>query len=150
MIIDIIVAFLIALALSALIWPRHHDCAAADESAGFAAIALVSLMVLFPMIWAGGLWMTPIGAPIWGSYWLSFVFVGLFAGLLILASAPPRGRGRRQETRAANDADRTEDIAGAFGITVWILLIASVVAIFLAYVEGDPTVVDTTPIPAAY
>ena len=95
--------------------------------------ALATFFVfVFLSAWLGGLWLTPIGPPVWDTPWLSFLVVGLFGALLLSAAAPPPPRGAQVATGPEDDprvAD--EPILNTF---FWVLLLASVVLLLAAYV----------------
>ncbi|MDX1614795.1 MAG: hypothetical protein R3300_10835 [Candidatus Promineifilaceae bacterium] len=93
---------------------------------GIGAGLLWFLLLVFLATWAGGVWLTPIGPTVADVPWLSFLFIGLFFSLLIMALLPPV-----PTTPAEARAE-----AGAFvaiNIFFWILLVGFVVAIVAAY-----------------
>jgi hypothetical protein len=47
-------------------------------------------IVLFLLIWAGGVWIRPFGPELWGVAFIRFFIVGLIATLFTLALAPNR------------------------------------------------------------
>jgi hypothetical protein len=89
--------------------------------------------ILFLAIWAGGIWLLPIGPPLWGESWLSFVLVGLVFALLLAVALPSRKRPatldlQRPEVKAASDA-----VELVFGLFFYLLLIVLIVAIVGRY-----------------
>lgn len=94
----------------------------------------VPLLIL--LIWAGGAWLTPVGPPVAGVYWVGFLLPALFLLLLLFAlstpSAPPRREGEVMPGNAEEEA--AAGTAVAFSIFFWILLVAAIVAIVVAYV----------------
>jgi hypothetical protein len=92
----------------------------------------VFLLVVFLAAWAGSVWMTPVGPPLFGVYWLSPLLVGLMIALLLAAATPQRSPRTRAEAIAQARAE--EETALAFTIFFWILLIGLVIAVLLAYV----------------
>ncbi len=83
------------------------------------------MVILFLATWAGGLWLTPVGPPLWGVHVLSFVLVGMLVALLLTAVSPPRQPRTRGEAlrqaEARRDALRTLD--GFFWVLVAVLLL---------------------------
>jgi len=96
---------------------------------------LLLFPMLFLLIWAAGAWLTPIGAPVAGVYWMSFLIPALFLGLLLFALATPSGPARKDDDVIPENASE-EAAAGtviAFTAFFWILLLAAVAAIILHY-----------------
>jgi hypothetical protein len=135
--IDLLFAFVIALLLSALLvgaagWrhPRNPDTGAA---------ALFLFFIFLALIWAGGTWSAPYGPTLWGAYWLPFLMIGLFLGIIILAigtAAMPPDSGRISEGAVPEQTDAEAAAEGAavvFGVFFWILLLGAVAAIIVAY-----------------
>jgi hypothetical protein len=90
------------------------------------------LLIVVLATWAGGLWITPFGPPIWGYTWLPFLLVGVFFALLIAAATPvPRRPLNRVERGKAQEA--AAETATALGIFFWVLIVGLGIAIVLAY-----------------
>ncbi len=49
------------------------------------ANAAAFFTILLLATWAGGIWHTPFGPPLWGVYWLPFLIVGLIFALMLAA-----------------------------------------------------------------
>jgi len=81
--------------------------------------------------WAGGLWITPFGPPLFDTYWLPFLFVGLIFALLLAAVAPVAPPRTRREAIA--QAREEEAAVAALTVFFWILIIALAGAVVLAY-----------------
>ncbi len=97
-------------------------------------MALLSFfIILFLATWAGGIWITPIGSPLWGISWLSFLLVCLLLVLLLTALIPASVPYTRRAA-AAQQREETETVTTIFGIFFWILVIGLIVAIILYYV----------------
>ena len=80
-------------------------------------------LLLFLVIWVGGLWVQPFGPPVAGVYWLPFVMVAIFVGLFWAAMPPPPRRHRDQDVIAApHEEERTAAVLG-LGILFWVLLV---------------------------
>ena len=88
------------------------------------------------------MWLTPIGPPIWGVPWLSFLWIGLLFALLVAALIPPSERERRapgrpleaeraEETRIVEEEPTGAEIA--FGIFFWLLLLFLIISIIWHY-----------------
>jgi hypothetical protein len=126
---EIIAAFFIALLLSgiliALLGWRHP--AQPGETARWPAAAFV-FFVLFFVIWAAGVWLTPAGPLVWGVAWIPLVIVGVIVALLVLAAAGP---GRHPHTAAEEQAQEAEVAAAisSFGAFFWLLLFVLLIAI---------------------
>lgn len=131
--VELLFAFLVALVLALLLIPLTSSHRPREGKAG-AGVVLFLFLILFFATWAGGLWLTPIGPPLWGVYWLPFVLVGLFVALVLAATAEPSRRDhlrRREIPTQGAEAEATE--AAAFGVMFWLLLIALLAAIIAAY-----------------
>lgn len=73
-----------------------------DEHPGWTALAFLFLALFLP-IWAGGMWLGPMGPAIFGMYALPFLLIGLCVALLLAAVSPPRRQG--STASAHNDPD---------------------------------------------
>lgn len=91
---ELILALVLALvlALIVIVIVILRPSARYRTSAGVSAL-LFFLPLLFLLIWAGGAWLAPIGAPVMDVCWLSFLLPALFLLVLLRAlstpSAPP-------------------------------------------------------------
>jgi hypothetical protein len=60
---------------------------------GHGVALTLAVLGFFALVFAGtsafGGWIAPIGAPVWGVSWLSFLFVGLTVALVLALSAIP-------------------------------------------------------------
>lgn len=124
--VEILVALVLA---SIVIW---GVLAAAGERGGLGIWPV--FLLLFVIIWAGGLWLTPVGPPVVGFYWLPFVMVAVFIGLFWAAMPPPPRRAGAWRSQApAQDRDVSATAAG-FGMLFWILLVGLALAALVRYV----------------
>jgi hypothetical protein len=95
------------------------------------ATALFLFLIFFLVLWAGALWVQPIGPLLWGVAWIPLIFLGIFLVLVMAALMPA--------DRTAILRDKTEQLAQesavvtAFTIVFWVLLIVLVLAIVVAY-----------------
>jgi hypothetical protein len=96
-------------------------------------------LILFFATWAGGLWVRPIGIPVFGITWLSYVLVGMFVALL-LAAFIPRSGPTRHETGAGR-SDRPDNELVAVNVFFWVLISLLVLSIVIAYVRTPPAVI---------
>ncbi|MFP4660812.1 MAG: hypothetical protein ACLFPF_01340 [Halanaerobiales bacterium] len=88
---------------------------------------LLFFIIMILIIWAGGIWITPVGPLLWGVPWLSFLLVGLLFMLLFVAVIP-ENRYRKRRTEAAER--ETVFIVDVF---FWILIIGIGIAILTYY-----------------
>ncbi|MFW5845713.1 MAG: hypothetical protein ACOCXJ_05750 [Planctomycetota bacterium] len=134
MIIDFLVALVLAVVLAALLTPRWRG----SSGAGAAAAAFFLILILFPAIWAMGLWMRPVGPAYHGAHVLSYVLGGLFIFLLLLAAAAPSrprpsDHGGDEVIPAEAEREATRTTVAVFGIFFWLLVVAAMLAIAAAY-----------------
>lgn len=97
---------------------------------------LVFFLLVFLASWAGGVWLSPFGPVLWGSYWFPFLVAG-FVIALVLASMPP---GRSESTvdlvEQAEEEREAKALLSALGIFFWILILALLAAIIFGYLKG--------------
>ena len=111
-------------------------------------MALLTILLL--STWALGVWFRPIGPPVRGVYWASFVVAIVVVSLLLLVasvSAPPRAlpSKRREElkgveirplTPAQEQQERERDEAAAaasLNLLFWVLLVVALIALVVHY-----------------
>jgi len=94
-------------------------------------------LILFLLVWAGAVWMTPVGHPLWGGYWMNFVIIGLLIALLVGALAPPVRTGRAVESVDRPGPEkappRWAEASAAVSILFWVLAVFLVAAILGHY-----------------
>jgi hypothetical protein len=122
---DLLFALIIALVLTGLF------------AAGFRGHKTVSVLVGFFVLvllvtWAGGLWLNPIGYPLYGVNWIAFIVVGLIVALLITALLPP-ARPPRTRREAEQQARVEAETLAIFDLFFWILILGLILAIIAAY-----------------
>jgi hypothetical protein len=125
--IHLVSAFIIALILTAIF-------VAGFRQRGPWESFLVFFSVIFLASWAGGIWLSPIGPPLWGAYWLGFLIVGLIFALLLAASVSPGPR--RSTVEFVKPDEREADIKKAvrvLGVFFWLLVVALTLAIVTRY-----------------
>ncbi|MFW6022065.1 MAG: hypothetical protein ACOCQW_00905 [Halanaerobiaceae bacterium] len=89
--------------------------------------SIIIFIILMLFIWAGGVWIAPVGPLIWGVPWVSFLLIGIFFALLIAALTPEHRYRKRRQKR---DTTETFIIIDAF---FWILLAGLGLAILISY-----------------
>jgi hypothetical protein len=134
----LLIALLFALLFTAIF-------AAGLRKKGPWASLVLFFVIIFLATWAGGIWLHPIGRPVWGVHWMAFLFVGLVIALILAATVP----GRQEESSVElvdPNKERAEKKAalGALGILFWVLMVALIVAIIARYV-----LYDVSPMPVS-
>ena len=127
---EMLLAAILAVILIAILLPsgRYRG----DDRWSPAAFFFPLLLVL---IWMLGAWITPIGAPVAGVYWLNFVVPAGFLLVFLFALSSPSGPPRREGDVVPDNA-REEAAAGtviAFSLFFWALLVAALVALAVHY-----------------
>ena len=85
---------------------------------------LFFLALLFFAIWAGGVWLVPVGPPLWGRSWLTFLLVGLIVVLILGATLPPARRRRSTAaTEETIESPEEESVGAAVSAFFWIVLV---------------------------
>lgn len=121
-----LLAFVVASAFGILL-------AAALRRSGPWAAPWAAFLVIFLFVWAGGVWVTPIGPSLYHVYWVPFLLMGLFVALLIAAAAEP---GRRRVHRPVQEGPgHAEEAETQPGLTVffWVLIAVLVSVIVAGY-----------------
>ncbi len=95
----------------------------------FAGRDLALYLVLFLATWAGGIWLAPIGPPLWGVHVLSFLAGGVLIALVLAASSTPRTPRTRDEELRRSRAER--EIIRTLDISFWLLV--ALLAASIAY-----------------
>ena len=126
--IDLLFAFFFALLLAAVF-------GFAFRSRGPWGSIWLFFLILFLATWAGGVWVTPIGAPVWGAYWIPFLFVAIiFALILSAATAVVPKDERTVELMNEQRLDQEEkDTTATLGIFFRILMVVLMIAIIAGY-----------------
>ncbi len=89
---------------------------------------LFFVAILFFSVWAGAVWITPIGPEIWGVPWMTMLLVGLIIAMIIGAVAAPVPA---EPTAPDQEGIAPPSSAGwgcglLFWLTIAVLLIAAV------------------------
>ena len=83
-------------------------------------------VVFFFVIWAGGVWMVPIGPRHFGVTWLPFALVAIMLSILVIALMPHRAG-------VAQEAETEREIESGLGLFFFVLVAGLVAAIVAAY-----------------
>ena len=91
-------------------------------------------LIILLSSWAGGVWMYPVGPPVRGISWLSFLIVGLLAALLISAATLPEPRESTVELVDLQEKESERKAAKrVFNIFFWILFALLILVILTRY-----------------
>lgn len=131
---DLIAAVIVALVFSLILvlifgWQRPDR-----DGAGQALLFLFLFLLL--VVWAGGIWLQPLGPIIWGIGWIPFLIIGFFAALIIMALTPHRKpRNRREALQMQEVREEVQTGAeAAVSAFFWLLFALLFVAIVVRYV----------------
>jgi Ca2+/Na+ antiporter len=91
---------------------------------------------LFSLV--GGLWLSPLGPPLGGVYWLPFIAVGTLGAYILYLKAPRKPPENREETLETLDRiekERNLEILTylTFDVVFWIILLILIVAVIVRY-----------------
>jgi hypothetical protein len=100
-------------------------------------------LLFFLAILAGGLWMTPVGPPVVGVYFIPFLLMAIVIALFWFAAPPPPRRKRRtgESPSVQTVEDDTRATAAGMGVLFWFLLVGLVMVVLFAYVASSTRVV---------
>jgi len=84
-------------------------------------------IVFFFAIWAGGVWVAPVGPSHFGITWLPFLLIAILLGVLVVVLAPPGGRRHRDE----RELEREVEVG--LGVFFWVLIGTLLAAIIAGY-----------------
>ena len=102
-------------------------------------------VMLFLVTWALGIWIRPIGPPLWGAYWVPYLLVALFLAVLLAATAPARPRppvqppgatplpGSRTPAEVNEQAAEEAAVVTTLNVFFWLVLLLAVIAIVVHY-----------------
>lgn len=96
-------------------------------------------LLFFFAILAGGLWLTPVGPPLVGVYWVPFLFVAIFIALFWAAAPRPPRRKRRRNAQSSVLSMQDDMPVAPVGLRVlfWLLLAGlAIVALFRYATSG--------------
>ncbi len=97
---------------------------------GEGILSFFFMILLFA--WAGGLWITPFGPVLMGTYWMPFVVMGLLFALLLAAVIPPR---EQPSVKISDEESMNAYVASVAVLSIffWIFIIILISAIIVAY-----------------
>jgi hypothetical protein len=84
-------------------------------------------ILLFFVIWAGGVWMAPAGPVHFGINWLPFVLIAILLTVFVVALTP-HGSARQRDEREVE-----REVVVGLGLYFWVLIGALVAAIIASY-----------------
>jgi hypothetical protein len=85
------------------------------------------VILLFLIIWAGGLWLAPAGTSVGNVYWLPFTLIAVLVAILLAAILPPEIHTPKQAV------EREREIEVGLGIFFWTLIGALSIIVILGY-----------------
>jgi len=95
---------------------------------------LIFFIIILLASWAGGIWLAPIGPPLWEAYWLPFLIVGLIFALVLAAAAqPPPRRSTVELVEPAVEEAEKRAVYWTVGIFFWFLIVVLIIAIVWRY-----------------
>ena len=103
----------------------------AGERSGRSVLPI--FVLFFLAIWTGGLWLTPVGPPLIGVYWMPFLFVAIFIALFWAAAPPPPRRRRTGEQPTPGQEGDMVATAASLGLLFWVLLVGLAIAALVHY-----------------
>jgi hypothetical protein len=99
------------------------------------ASIVIFFVLIFLISWAGGVWLTPTGPPLWGAYWLPFLLVGLMAALLLVAVPLERhGESTAELVDVKREKKKEKTALMVLGAFFWILIFALIGVLFFRYI----------------
>jgi len=116
----------------------------AGESGGWGAWSV--FLLFFFAILAGGLWLTPVGPPLVGVYWIPFLFVAIFIAMF-WAAAPHPPRRKRRKSGQSSVLGRQDDMPVApvgLGVLFWLLLVGLAMVALFRYAMSDGSVMQAS------
>jgi len=136
--VEILVAFFLAFTVILVLTGFAEG---GGRAAWFAAWPV--FLLFFFAILAGGLWMTPVGPPLFGVYFVPFLLMALFVALF-WASATPSPTWKRRAGAPPSDSTVQQDdrqvTAAGLGALFWMLLVGLAVVAFFGYAASTGVV----------
>lgn len=121
----LLVAFLAAAVLTALfVGPLRVRRPGAREEEGLLATILFFFGIVLVASWAGGLWLSRVGAYAWGARWLGYVAIAVITAVLLAVASPRRG-----ETIRPDPVGRDPH---ATGVWLWGIMAMLTIAVLVA------------------
>ena len=101
-------------------------------------------LLFFFAILAGELWLTPVGPPLVGVYWVPFLFVAIFIALF-RAAAPLPPRKKRRRNAQSSVLSMRDDMPVApvgLGVLFWLLLAGLAIVALVRYAMSGGSVMQ--------
>jgi hypothetical protein len=133
---DLLVALIIAILLASIL-----VFALGRPGPGPVSGFIFFLVLLFLAIWAGGIWITPVGPVVYDVPWLLFLVIGIIIALLLAAVAPPAEARPVTPAEIEEEREAAEATLVAFSAFFWIVVIVMIVSIVAYYIWGPFAVV---------
>lgn len=132
---DLIFSIIVSLVFAGLLFIILKPTAA-EEGDTTTLLVFFFLTLLLP-IWAGGVWLGPIGPAVFGVYALPFIFVGLGIALLLAATAPPSRSAASPRGSGGNQTVEDGSLY-AFGAFFWVFVLTLLIFIVIGYLAAEP------------
>jgi hypothetical protein len=127
--IDLLLVLAIVLLLAPVFGARDGRYTAGLDLAMF-------FVLLFLATWALGGWFRPLGPPLWGTYWVSYLIAAVLIALLLTAAlaTPSHREAPRTEARQGGEPPPAPTTAIAVGIAFWLFAVVALGAIIASYI----------------
>jgi hypothetical protein len=107
-------------------------------AAGGWPTAVVVFGMFFLVVWAGGIWLTPLGPDLFGSAaaWIPFIIVGFFGALFVTAASPLR---RPRTVNAIDEQAQAKEVARTTVIVIAsVATVIALVGLLMHYIAIAP------------
>jgi len=107
-------------------------------AAGGWPTAVVVFGMFFLVVWAGGIWLTPLGPDLFGraAAWVPFIIVGFFGALFVTAVSPLR---RPQTVHAIDEQAQAKEVARTTVIVIAsVATLIALVGLLMHYIAIAP------------
>jgi hypothetical protein len=102
----------------------------ADAGVGIGVTMVFFFFILFPLIFAGSVWVGPRGPMFMGVSWGPIVAIGFILALMLAAILPRRSKVKR--TQSQEEAAR-ETAVGVFGVFFFLLIFVALATVVIGY-----------------
>ena len=92
-------------------------------------------VILFLVIWAGGIWLIPFGPKFLNTYWLPFIVSAIAISLILITLIPPQS-GSKTSIKLVRTEDKKKPASERElvpGIFFWLLILALITVIVIRY-----------------